>query len=477
MENNNLYDITKANHTLYAYPYMVNANYFYTPYFPFTQNVYMQGHQVLKTPAVNVNVSLFSCKETYLEREYNSSFYLSENQSESPKQIFPVAVRYADLEQNIYIVERPPFRVPIDYYKSKDKNAKIPAYLEGRSMWIPWTLFTVCLNGDVDSISAKIYFNDKSLSSFDDTIVKVYTPNVFDDGRICFGNSSWTFGQRVISKEIEYNISSVYNYLFNDYFTQWNPDIGLRNHQYLFNWMVTNKIFERIKLSKEKRKPKGFDEIFYWNKPKTSWPYALYALSHLSFEETMKYISDYREFYNSSLSSNSISSYSNKSVLSVKQLISNFYESGSVVTSFNPNHVDYNIVNSWNWDRFFKSTFNSSPELKAFYRFEISDIPESFQKPENELSNFATVFANSNIINIAYSYFFAQIQQAISNIKQKHGIEQGSLFNLDTIMGFGPHDHSAYRYELFMEIQTIASSSPIVLSYNDLVKDTNVYTS
>ena len=466
MQKSQISDDTKANHTLYAYPYMIDVNYNYTSYFPTTRNLVDTATGTIKTPVVTVGVSLYSSRDTYLAREFfqNSKILSSDH-------ILPIATRFADVKAGVYVIERPPFQVPIDYYTSKQISPKMPTYLQGKTMWIPWTVFVVSLGKDVNHLSARMYFNDKPLSSLeDDVIVKAFTPNIFDDARICFGNSAFTFGQRIEAGDIEYNVSNVYNYLFNDYFTQWNPDIHTKIYHFIYEWMTKNNIFDNIRASKQKNKPKGFDDNSNWCRYKTSWPYLLYAMSQLSFEQNMQLLSDYRNCF--PYESERTTRYSISTTL--KDVLNQVYDPNWAETTLAQPEVDYRIVDVHSWDRFFKVSFEISPLIKIFYNVAINNAPSMPTAPDTNAESFANIFNTSQIIEVVYSNFFNDLEKALQIVKEKYAVS-ANTFNLDTIMGFSnSHDHAAYRHAFVREVTDLANQTVIEFSYEDLIKDVHV---
>lgn len=466
MEISQISDDTKVNHTLYAYPYMIDANYVYTAHYPTSKNAYDTSSKKIKTPAVTVAVSLYSSKDTYLLKDF-SDF----SKSSLSDQILPIATRYADVKSGVYVIERPPFQVPIDYYTSKQISPKMPTYLQGKTMWIPWTIFVVSLGSTPSQLNARMYFNDKPLSSLeDDIIIRAYTPNIFDDARVCFGNSAFTFAQRIEANDIEYNVSNVYNYLFNDYFTQWNPDIHTRIINFVYEWMTKNNIFVNIHASKQKNKPKGFDDYANWTKYKTAWPYLLYAMSQLSFEQTMQFVSDYRNCY--LYDENTVTKHSVSTTL--KDILDQTYNSDWSQTPLSGPIVDYSIVDRHDWDRFFKVCFNTFPQIKAFYTVCITNTPPMPMIPETSEESFANLFNTSQIIEVVYAHFFSHIEKALQTVKEKYSVSDNK-FNLDTIMGFSQaNNHSYYKHALVKEITDLANQTVIQFSYDDLIKDIHV---
>ena len=152
--------------------------------------------------------------------------------------LYPIAVRYIS-DQNVYVIERPPFKIPIDF-----KNARA-AYdapkVEPVEIWIPWTVMIFPLNqiASGDSNYLKLYFNDGPIQSLSDCVLPVYLPNAYGDGRICWSNSfSNLLSQLNVSGPSTIDINYLYSSILNDYLMGgWNTDLGFnyRNIQYRDN--------------------------------------------------------------------------------------------------------------------------------------------------------------------------------------------------------------------------------------------------
>jgi len=481
MENDYEYHTAQASHTLYAYPYVINVNYIYTPSYPRTRNIIKyplkeSEQPTIKTPIFIVNASIRSAKKTYLESEYNSS----EN-CPSIDHIYPIAVRYADVDRNIFLVERPPFKVPIDFYISKKYNAKVPSYLKGRSIWIPWSLFAVNLNNDLDQIHTGLYYNDKSIDSLDDVVVRAYTPNVFMDARICFGNTFHSFLQRINSGDLKYDISSVYNYLFNDYFHQWNLDISPSITHWCFDWMRHRGIFDRIKNTEHpKRVHKHFYKFNYWIRYRSlSWSFILYSLSFLSFEESMQFLCDYKDHVWIPREDENHYPVTN-SAKPVKNIIEMLYYENKYRSMQNTRQNDFSpdldcsaiIYNSWG--RFVNDSLEyDNSTIEVPYKITIVDHPVMLSTPTKDSVNLASMINQSNITNMIYMRFVSDLVKAADQLKNDSSQEDHiAYFNLDTLFGFNNNrfDHTHLLNDFNAIMLDLAAANEIKLSYNDLVK-------
>jgi len=80
-----------------------------------------------------------------------------------------------------------------------------------------------------------LFFRDGPLSSFDDALVQPYTPNIFNDCRICMGDSENRLIQALDRGDFNISdINSLYTFIVNEYFMGgWNMDLGhLMWHEY-----------------------------------------------------------------------------------------------------------------------------------------------------------------------------------------------------------------------------------------------------
>jgi len=483
MENDYEYHTAQASHTLYAYPYVMNVNYIYTPSYPRTRNLIKyplreSEKPTIKTPIFIVNASIRSAKKTYLQSEYN----FSEN-CPSIDHIYPIAVRYADIDRNVFLVERPPFKIPIDFYVSKKYNAKVPSYLRGRSIWIPWSLFAVNLNNDLDQIHTGLYYNNKSIDSLDEVVVRAYTPNIFMDARICFGNTFHSFLQRINSGDLKYDISSVYNYLFNDYFHQWNLDISPSITSWCFEWMQDHDIFDRIKNTEYPKKVhKHFYKFNYWLRYRAlSWPFILYSLSFLSFEESMQFLCDYKDRVLTPYEDQDRPVYPPTSpAKDVRNIIENLYcEDNRSMGNTRENNLSIDpdcsaiIYNSWG--RFVNDALEyDNSTIEVPYKITIVDHPTMLATPTKDSVNLASTINESNITNMIYMRFVSDLIKAIDQLKNDNPQEAYiAHLTLDTLFGFNSNrfDHTHLLNDFNMIISNLVADNGIKLSYNDLIKD------
>lgn len=428
-----IFDVSKGGHFLMAYPYMLSSTFTYTPHYPNTYN-YITDGKVTAASAI-YEVRLHNAEHTYL---YGFS---SEENNFSSKQLLPMATRYADRENGVYIIERPPFQIPIDYYQSKNFSAKAIASLKNRYIWIPWTVLVVSMGKNIDNLYCRLYFNNKPLSSLEDLVVKGYTPNLFDDARICFGNSQFTFAQRITSGEVEYNISNICNYLFNDYFTQWNADIHSRCSKMIFEYVFSHNKEIGDRILQTPRCPKNIDQLNYWNHYKKSWPLVLYTLSMLSFEETMdlvEYLKNLKNLHNQLLNSKSVS-----------DVLSRSEKSSIVRGGFDPSHFNMRELYAGKRDmnRYIRHYCQSYPLLQSSIKVIINNVPPVFANPyaaplsEQADHSLNYLFRDSKIHEMVYLKFFESVNNTITAFKDAHSlmlkdITNNQDFNLDTIFGF-----------------------------------------
>lgn len=129
---------------------------------------------------------------------------------------YPLAVRYMD--ENYSIIERPPFQVKVDY--SPTRSGRSRRNIKPVTIWIPWT---VCVLNIQNPSYSKIFFNDSPIQSLDDVLILPWTSNVFQDGKVCLGESSRALH---VDPTQDFDIYSWYHSFLNEYFFGgWNSDI------------------------------------------------------------------------------------------------------------------------------------------------------------------------------------------------------------------------------------------------------------
>lgn len=154
-----------------------------------------------------------------LNKKYRQAILPSE-----PHSLYPIATRYIT-SNGYYIIERPPFQVPVNYKPAKAHNSTKKKF-EDFSIWIPWTIF---IFNPSNLNSFKLYFSSKSLSTMDDKYIPTYLPNTWSSGEICFSNSLGTLPEDSLITTTDSsspNISALYSLIINEFFAGgWNADI------------------------------------------------------------------------------------------------------------------------------------------------------------------------------------------------------------------------------------------------------------
>jgi hypothetical protein len=141
--------------------------------------------------------------------------------SDKDYSLLPMAVRYASSDSKFYIIERPPFRLPVDFSLSKSyKKRKTIKSLKDAYVWVPWSLSKI--NVTNQGVEFELYFNDKSIDSVSDYLIPCYFPNC-SNGAVCMGEDSLHSSGLTIDSPI----LELYNFYFNSYFSGWNSDLGI----------------------------------------------------------------------------------------------------------------------------------------------------------------------------------------------------------------------------------------------------------
>lgn len=209
--------------------------------------------------------------------------------------LLPLAVRYASPDNNLYVIERPPFEIDLDFSTGKSyEHRKSPKYLKQVKSWIPWTVCVITLGKHShfgSNYSFSIYFNDKPLTSFDETLIPCFLPNS-SNASICMGADSSHVSNMIRNNQ---PIVDIYNYLFNSYFSGWNCD--LHNTLPCSEFFYNNNIIQRI--TETKKGPKSYDALQWGRSTSKTYNQMLYLLSHLSLEEFLDYISYCKKKYES----------------------------------------------------------------------------------------------------------------------------------------------------------------------------------
>lgn len=408
--------IVKSAHHLMVNPYHMLLTS--------SHSLYKQDNPTFDPNSISYNYtfSVFPGDLGHLHFSYKkANRYLQASREEID--LLPMAVRYADIENNVYLIERPPFQIDIDYYPNKRVGAKLASHIPGKKIWIPWTLFFVSMGSSPDHLVCHLYFNDKPLTSLDDQIIRAYTPNLHSDARICFGNSQHTFVQRIDKGDIEYNITNVYNYLFNDYFKQWNPDISVNFVDYFYKYFSDKGIFDKIKLMK--KYPKNIDVYnTNWGYHR-SWISFLFCLSTLSFEETLSLVSDMKNHLKTNALSNQSFNYSIHTPLKILKKYFNPYVNESPI--YSSGSID--DINGPYYG-FYKDFKKNAPLLYRSRLFELSINSTFIDFPSNIDHK---IFSQEDIYCLLYSHIIDKLNFALEQINNKYSALLNSRITLDDI--------------------------------------------
>ena len=247
-------------------------------------------HQYASSKQLNYTFCIKNTESTILQ-----NYTLENSNKMNPtynSNVLPVAVRYMDYKNGLYAIERPPFQIPLDFSFKKAMDRKLVPFLEGRKIWIPWSISVIDYSPSSDTrdfYQQRLYFSKKSLSSMEDEVYEAILPNIYSDGRICFGDSTYNLQQLLQRGDISRNIASVYAFMFNDYFSAWNPDLA-RYPVIAYNVLSSMKIFDRIKAAKIKKTPKYLDDARTWKYNQSKyWSAFLFCMSFLDYEETLEF--------------------------------------------------------------------------------------------------------------------------------------------------------------------------------------------
>ena len=159
-----------------------------------------------------------------------SNFYKLKNRlslDSLKNHVLPMAVRYISNE-NVYVVERPPFQLEVDFRLggATSENAMMPPV----KIWVPWTVMIFHANSVMaGSFSqVRLFFNSGPIESMNQSLVPCFYPNTHHDAKICFAGSLNDFNNVLdLSLINEGNIGYIYNYIFNNYMMGgWNSDLS-----------------------------------------------------------------------------------------------------------------------------------------------------------------------------------------------------------------------------------------------------------
>lgn len=180
----------------------------------------------------NATYTLKSSSDFYSYYNSTSSFSITKTNT---KEIYPIAVRYTN-GKNIWLIERPPFQATVTFRptSSSSTSDKYKTY----TMWMPWTVMLLNIDFESSYYDAYLFLNDGPLESLQDNIVPCFFPNIYADGRMCLNQTSIGLQQHLAQTK-SFDISTVYNYIINDYMSGgWNMDLGSTNFDTFLNHPV-----------------------------------------------------------------------------------------------------------------------------------------------------------------------------------------------------------------------------------------------
>ena len=262
------------------------------------QNYNIQLNYTLSTPTQVYNLSSVGCSAVFdqLHLVYDSHITSLIAQQEqvhqtvsptAPKDLLPLAVRYISPDKNVYLIERPPFQVSIDFSSSKSYNIRKPIKaIQDKIMWVPWTVTMIVFDSSQTTIQFFLYFNDGPMDSLQDSLVPSFLPNS-SGGSICLGNDT---APALATYKNTGSITELYNYFFNSYFAGWNCDLmnDIPNYEYLIKQL---NLVDRIKQVSGQKAAKIFEKPYMYN-TKNIYNRMFLLLSHMTLPEVISYISE-----------------------------------------------------------------------------------------------------------------------------------------------------------------------------------------
>jgi hypothetical protein len=367
--------------------------------------------------ALEYTVSLVPSESSILLADYSSS-YSNPNKDTT---LLPLAVRYADVKRGLYVVERPPFKISPDFSKTKGVGRSVPRILEDKEIWIPWTVSIIHMSSSSSTLGYSMFFNDGPLNSFDDVLTVPWIPNVFADGRTCFGDAGYMLNQRIEAQQMNYNLPEVFNYIFNDFFSSWNADLSMSHHN-LFSVFSQLGFLERLK--ERKRIPKQVFEVYHWYRnAHRAWPIILFALSTLSYQETMQLLVALRETTSATAEKQTLRARFDRKAQNVS------------AEAFEFNHESI----SGQYNTLLRADHNSLIDnAAAYYKLNVSvtiqNVPENISLVNSEQ------IKNPLILSQVYSTFFQHlnasfkrlVQNGVISLDQHASVE--SLFVYENIL-------------------------------------------
>ena len=150
---------------------------------------YVSNTNVMYDVVYQYSSSLYNLNNAIINKS-NSLLILDKDYS-----LLPMAVRHISSDSKSYIIERPPFRIPVDYSVSKSyKNRRNVRALADAYVWVPLTISKITVEPNLAyGVQFELYFNDKSIDSLEDGLIPCYFPNC-SNGSVCMGQDNLSVG-------------------------------------------------------------------------------------------------------------------------------------------------------------------------------------------------------------------------------------------------------------------------------------------
>lgn len=399
-----------------GYDYFIcskNGGYFGSEYDYSNYN----SHKRIKYEFIMHNTEASILKSDYTERMLSTRPSVDST-------LYPLAIRYMDKENGIYVIERPPFQIPIDYSMKKFNSRKQLDTLKDKLVWIPWTISIVNMGTNASDYEHRLYFRDSPLNSCDDILMSATLPNLFHDGRICFGDSINMLANKVNAGEITYDIASVFTYMFNDYFSVWNPDIAFSSED-IHSVLSKMGIFDRIRKLKLKKMPASFDVLRIWRSSSAKfWHSFLYVMSFLNYEETI-------DFYNQ-VHRKKYSDAGDRSSYTLSTELSRFYTQNAITFSdknyFVASIPDFSSYGRGSWSKIFSYVHQCI--FKSVIDVHVENIPENVLIDQSFVSN----------KNLSAYIYFRTINVYIECYKEFFNIEYINMIQFRNFISYENND-------------------------------------
>lgn len=408
---NNLPDYHKFYHRFINQHFDISLTYCPQPYI---------SHEEIfstydSTKKINYHFNM-SYVEDLILKEYGISL-INKMVPTEDSNVLPLAVRYIDTVEGVYLVERPPCQINVDFSFKKAMYRKEIPFLAGKKIWIPWSLSLINFSPQSQSsysyYDQRLFFSKKSITSLDDDVYDAILPNLFNDGRVCFGDSLYHLQQLIANGQILKNIASVFSFMFNDYFSAWNPDLS-RYPAIAHAVLKEMNIFQRVYDSKQKKIPKYFEDLKAWRYSNNKyWASFLLCMSFLTYEETL-------EFYEkcSKIIRSKTSGYSNLNPKTVSEVIKSAYPLPDTEDVINYNFENFKASTIRNPYTSWLKTFNTFNDRSLFER-DVEVVVTGI--PKDTLID-SSIISNQNLVACIYYHVFKEYSAAFEKFCKKHKI-------------------------------------------------------